>query len=43
MTPEQVTQMMGTPTSNTKFGPTQIMTYPSVKLTFTNGKLTDIQ
>jgi hypothetical protein len=43
MSPEQVIQRKGTPTGNTKFGPKQIMTYPGVKLTFTNGKLTDIQ
>jgi hypothetical protein len=43
MTPEQVIQMKGNPTGNTKFGPKQILTYPGLKLTFTNGKLTDIQ
>ena len=43
MTPEQVIGVMGTPTGNTKFGPKQIMSYPGLKLTFTNGKLTDIQ
>ncbi|HEY3836197.1 MAG TPA: hypothetical protein VGL72_06480 [Bryobacteraceae bacterium] len=43
MTPEQVIGIMGTPTGNTKFGPKTIMSYPGLKLTFTNGKLTDIQ
>jgi len=43
MTPEQVIQMKGTPTGNTKFGAKQILTYPGLKLTFTNGKLSDIQ
>lgn len=43
MSPEQVMQIKGAPTGNTKFGNKQIMSYPGVKLTFTNGKLTDIQ
>jgi hypothetical protein len=43
MTTDDVIRIMGAPTGNTKFGGKQIMTYPNVKLTFTNGKLTDIQ
>ena len=43
MTIEQVMQMKGAPTGNTKFGTRQIVTYSDIKLTFTNGKLTDIQ
>ena len=43
MTPEQAISIKGAPAGNTKFGAKQILTYPDVKLTFTNGKLTDIQ
>lgn len=43
MTPEQVMRIKGTPTGNTKFNGKQIITYPDVKLTFVNGKLSDIQ
>ena len=44
MTPAQVRAIKGAPsTPPTKFGAKEIWTYPDVKLTFVNGKLTDIQ
>lgn len=45
MTPDQVVAMLGAPTTNTKMGPKQIMTFKSlgVKLTFTDGRLTAME
>ena len=45
MSPEQVTQTLGKPSANVRAGSKQIMTYQnlSLKLIFTNGKLTEIQ
>ena len=43
MTPDQVRAIKGAPSSPpTKFGAKEIWTYPDVKLTFMNGKLSDM-
>ena len=42
-TPEQVTAAMGQPKQIVKLGAKQIYVYPDMKVTFVNGKVTDIQ
>jgi hypothetical protein len=43
MTVEQVTALMGVPKSIANLGTKSIYVYPDIKITFTNGKVSDIQ
>ena len=43
MTPAQVIENKGQPTSKVNFPNKQLYVYPDMKITFVNGKLTDVQ
>ena len=42
-TPEQVIAMKGQPTNKVAFPTKTVLIYPDMKITFKNGKLTDVQ
>jgi hypothetical protein len=42
-TPSQVTAIFGAPTKDIKLGAKEIYTYPDMKVTFVNGKVSDVQ
>ena len=43
MTPDQVTQSLGKPNKIVNLGTKQLYIYTDMKITFVNGKVTDVQ